>query len=82
MTKPQLSIRSAKARDLAHRLARRERRTVAAIVERALEEYESHHSGQIPAREFYRALQQQCSTDVDLESVLEENRRPHEGIEL
>ena len=82
MTKPQLSIRSAKARELAHRLARRERRTVASIVELALEEYESHHSGQVPAREFYRALQEQCSTDVDLDTVLEEHRRPHEGIKL
>ena len=37
MAAPQLSVRSAKARDLAHRLARRERRSIAEIVERALE---------------------------------------------
>ena len=37
MPEPQLSVRSARARDLAHRLARRERTTVAEIVERALE---------------------------------------------
>jgi uncharacterized protein (UPF0276 family) len=35
MAEPQLSVRSARARALAHRLARRERRTVADIVERA-----------------------------------------------
>ncbi len=37
MAEPQLSVRSAKARDLAHRLARREQRSIADIVERALE---------------------------------------------
>ena len=40
MAKPQLSVRSVKARDLAHRLARRENRTIAEIVERALQAYE------------------------------------------
>ena len=39
MPTPQLSVRSAKARELLHRLAQRERRTVAAVVERALEEF-------------------------------------------
>jgi hypothetical protein len=37
MAEPQLSVRSAKARDLAHRLARRENRSIADIVERELE---------------------------------------------
>lgn len=36
MGEPQLSVRSARARDLAHRLARREQRTVAEVVEGAL----------------------------------------------
>ena len=36
MAVPQRSVRSARARDLAHRLARREQRTVAEVVERAL----------------------------------------------
>ena len=40
MAEPQLSVRSAKARDLAHRLARREHRSIADVVERALEAYE------------------------------------------
>jgi hypothetical protein len=35
MAEPQLSARSAKAKDLAHRLARRENRSIADIVERA-----------------------------------------------
>jgi hypothetical protein len=41
----QLSVRSAKARDLARRLARREHRSIADIVERALEAYEIRESG-------------------------------------
>ena len=39
MPEPQLSVRSARARDLAHEIARREKRTVAEVVERALEAY-------------------------------------------
>jgi hypothetical protein len=42
MAQSQLSVRSAKARDLAHRRARREQRSIADIVERALEAYEIH----------------------------------------
>ncbi|TVS13775.1 MAG: plasmid stabilization protein [Wenzhouxiangella sp.] len=82
MTEPQLSVRSAKARELAYRLASRERRTIAAIVERALEEYEQRHSEQTPPGEFYRDLQASCSSDVDLDAVLEDHRAPHHGIKL
>ncbi len=82
MTEPQLSVRSAKARELAHRLASRERRTIAAVVERALEEYEQRHGGQSPAEDFYRELQATCATDADLDAVLETHRKPHPGIEL
>ena len=82
MSKPQLSVRSARARDLAHSLARRERRTVAAVVERALEEYAARHSVQIPPETFYRGLAESRSADVDLETILREHRRPHRGIDL
>jgi hypothetical protein len=81
-TKPQLSVRSAKARELAHRLAQRERRTVSAVVERALEQYEARHSQCVPAAEFYRTLNQSCSADVDLDAVLDEHRKAHAGPEL
>jgi hypothetical protein len=37
MAVPQLSVRSSKARELAHRLARRENRSIAEVIERALE---------------------------------------------
>lgn len=80
--KPQLSIRSAKARELAHRLARRERRTVASIVELALEEYEARHSGERSAAEFYRGLRANCAVDSDLDTLIESNRKPHGGLAL
>jgi hypothetical protein len=52
MVEPRLSVRSAKARDLAHRLARRENRSIADVVERALESYEVRQAGREPASTF------------------------------
>lgn len=82
MAEPQLSVRSARARDLAHRLARRENRTVADIVERALEAYEIRETGREPARAFYARLQEQGSADVDLEEVIRQNRDINPGPDL
>jgi len=52
MAEPQISVRSAKARDLARRLARREHRSIADVVERALEAYEIREAGREPASVF------------------------------
>lgn len=52
VTQPQLCVRSAKARDLAHRLARRQKRSIADVVERALEAYEIREAGREPASSF------------------------------
>lgn len=82
MAEPQLSVRSARARDLAHRLARRENRSIAEVVERALESYEIREAGREPALAFYTRLCTQSGTDIDLEAVIRENRVPHPGIEL
>lgn len=82
MAEPQLSVRSAKARDLAHRLARRENRSIADVVERALESYEVREAGREPASAFYARLSAQSGTDIDLEAVIRDNRQPHLGIEL
>jgi hypothetical protein len=82
MAEPQLSVRSAKARDLAHRLAQREKRTIAEIVERALEAYEIRETGREPAASFYARLSAQYGTDDDLEAIINENRKPHKGIDL
>lgn len=82
MAEPQLSVRSARARDIAHRLAQREKRTVAQVVERALELYEARETGREPAAAFYARLRTEAGTDIDLEAVIQENRKPHRGIDL
>lgn len=82
MAEPQLSVRSAKARDLAHRLARREHRSIADIVERALEAYEVREAGKEAAADFYARISEKFGTDIELEKVIRENRRVHSGPEL
>lgn len=82
MAEPQLSVRSAKARDLAHRLARRERRSIADIVERALEAYEVREAGREPAAAFYARVPSTCGSDLDLEAVIRESRQTDPGPEL
>ena len=56
MAEARLSIRSAKARDLARRLARRENRSIADIVERALESYEIREACREPAASIYSSI--------------------------
>lgn len=82
MPEPQLSVRSARARALAHELARREGRTVAEIVERALEAYRSDDAARESAAEFYRRLVRGREEDVDLDALLAEHREPHPGVDL
>lgn len=82
MAEPQLSVRSAKARDLAHRLARRERRSIADVVERALESYEIREAGREPAAVFYARLSSDFGTDVDLEDVIRSGRKANPGPDL
>ena len=82
MAEPQLSVRSARARDLAHRLARREHRSIAEIVERALEAYEVREAGREPAAEFYKRVSSVFGTDIDLEEVIRADRTAHEGPDL
>lgn len=82
MAEPQLSVRSAKARDLAHRLARRQKRSIADVVERALEAYEIREAGREPASSFYARLSATYGTDIDLEALIREERHVHSGIEL
>jgi hypothetical protein len=82
MAEPQLSVRSARARDLAHRLARRENRSIADIVERALEAYETQQTGREPAADFYRRISLQAALDIDLDAVIRTDRTEHEGPEL
>jgi hypothetical protein len=82
MAEPQLSVRSAKARDLAHRLARRERRSIADIVVRALEVYEIREAGREPAAAFYARLASDNGADIDLDAVIREGRKANLGPNL
>lgn len=82
MAEPQLSVRSSRARDLAHRLARRENRSIADIVERALEAYEVREAGREPAGSFYRRIATEFGEDVDLDALVNEHRVKHRGIDL
>lgn len=75
MAKPRLSVRSAKARDLAHRLARRERWSIADVVERALEAYEVREAGREPASAFYARLSKEHGSDIDLEAVIRQSQK-------
>jgi hypothetical protein len=86
MAEPQLSVRSARARDLAHMLAKRERRTVAQVVEKALEAYARKPS---EPRESARAFLDRLlardpadTQDIDLEAIIDEHRKPHDGLDL
>jgi hypothetical protein len=81
MTSPQLSVRSARARDLAHELSRREGRPIHAIVEEALTEYAKRHP-KTSAADFLRRLQSLAVEEVDLTLLVAENRSPHPGIDL
>jgi hypothetical protein len=82
MTEPQLSVRSAKARDLARRLARRERRSIADVVERALEAYEVREAGREPASAFYARVATEYGSDIDLEAVIRQSREINRGPQL
>jgi hypothetical protein len=85
MNAPQLSVRSAKARDLAHALSRRERRPIHAIVEEALIEYARRHDVETTA-DFLKRMRSIGGTDdaaLDaLGDALGAHRKPHGGIAL
>ena len=84
MAEPQLSVRSARARALAHRLARNERRSISQVVERALELYAKagEPAKRETASEFWDRMTRDYATDIDLEAIIEEHRKPHKCIDL
>lgn len=81
MAKPRLFVRSAKARDLAYRLARRENCTIADIVERAPESYKIREVGRELASSFY-ARMAMSDDDIDLEAGIQIGRQVNQGIDL
>lgn len=81
MTSPQLSVRSARARDLAHQLSALEKRPIHAIVEDALTEYAKRHPIE-SSEAFLKRLQANAVADFDLDEHIADNRLPYEGIEF
>lgn len=63
-------------------MALRENRSIADILECALEAYEVREAGREPAASFYTRLAENGDDDVDLESVMRESRLIHEGPDL
>jgi hypothetical protein len=82
MAEPQLSVRSARARALAHHLAQREQRSIAQVVERALELYAQRRSHQEPAAAFYGRLQHMAAEGEDLDRLFARESSPHIGVSL
>ena len=87
MTSPQLSVRSARARDLAHELSRKEKRPIHAIVEDALTAYANRQP--VESAEAFLRRTRAIGAGVDdlddlsdLEAFIKENRKPHFGIEM
>lgn len=85
MTAPQLSVRSKRARDLAHALSRREGRPIHAIVEEALSDYARRHPSESAAAFLKRMRKAAAVKDeaiAEAEAAMAEHRTPHRGIEL
>lgn len=86
MPAPQLSVRSARARDLAHELSRREKRPIHAIVEDALTAYARAAPMETEA-EFLARVRAIGGLDDEafdeLNAAIEANRKvPHRGFDL
>jgi hypothetical protein len=79
MAEPQLSVRSAKARDLARQLAHKEQRSIAHVVERALELYAQHEHGRESAHDFYARISRDYGVDIDLDAIIRKDRVDHSG---
>jgi hypothetical protein len=84
MAEQQLSIRSTRARNLAHKLAKKEQRSVSQIVERALDAY-ANPQAEAPIEtgaKFWARMHDNYATDIDLDAIIRENRKTHKPIEL
>jgi hypothetical protein len=77
-----LSVRSTRAHDLARRLAKQEGSTMTAVVERALTLYAEQVDGQEPAADFFARLSNDHGVDIDLDLIIREGRKPHDGPDL
>ena len=85
MSEAQLSIRSTRALDLARELAQEENRTIAKVVELALEDRARTRKQRESARSFVdmlRVTDPKDTIDIDFEAHIREGRKPHRGIDL
>ncbi len=86
MAAPQLSVRSARARDLAHELSRSENRPIHAIVEDALVAYAARSSRNVSFNDFWTKLEKHRwlpePGEPDLDDLIDLNRVPHKGMEF
>jgi hypothetical protein len=86
MAAPQLSVRSARARDLAHELSRAEKRPIHSIVEEALEAYAARSSRNVSFNDFWTKLEKHKwdpePGEPDLDELIDLNRVPHKGMEF
>jgi hypothetical protein len=81
MAEPQLSVRSAKAIEIAHRLSKTHNRTVAKTVERALELLDAQEGGREPVDQYYRRMAEN-GVDFDVLELTKDLHTPHRGIDL
>lgn len=85
MAAPQLSIRSARVRDLAHSLSKQEGRPIHAIVDDALTAYAAR-KGQVSFKELVAKLQNHTwpeeDGEIDLDGLMAELDEPYEGVAL
>jgi hypothetical protein len=88
MTAPQLSVRSAKARDLAHQLSAKEKRPIHAIVEDALVEYAKRHPKEDGCaflrrlRKIGQDVEGLDETITEMQDFIDTQRTPQRGIDL
>lgn len=88
MSEPQLSVRSAKAKALAQKFAKKERRSITQIVELALEQYQQRQvtTQRETADHFWERLVRENHADgdedIDLDAIIRENRKPKRPVEL
>ena len=86
MAAPQLSVRSARARDLAHELSRAENRPIHAVVEDALVAYAARSGRAVSFKEFWSGAKAHIvepgPNEPDLDDLINLNRVPHKGMNL
>ncbi len=90
MPEQQLSIRSTKARILAHRLAKAQRRTVSQVVVLALERLEAEAKLKKPQPEsatdfwdrIHRELYSAGEVEVNIDALVAPHRQPQRPVDL